>query len=182
MEPVDPPETNHEAPRQHAPIHIREMIIEDIPKVFLLGERLFTAEDVQNLHRTWDEYETVSLFQSDTEYCLVAEADDRVVGFALGTVIDKRKSSWTYGYLLWFGVDPEFQREGLALRLFRQFKHRVAEGGARILMADTQADNEAALAFFRDQGFDNEEKHIYLSMNIDEERREHGDRNGRSRH
>lgn len=166
---------------QRAPIHIREMIVEDIPKIFLLGERLFTAEDVPTLHRTWDEYEVVSLFQSETEHCLVAECDERVVGFALGTVIDKRKSSWKYGYLLWFGVDRAFQGEGLARRLFRQFRHLMAEDGARILLVDTQADNEAALSFFRGEGFDGEEQHVYLSMNIDDERREHEDRNGRGR-
>lgn len=158
-------------------VHIREMIVDDIPSVFHLGERLFTAEEVQNLHRTWDEYEVLTLFGTEREHCLVAEAEDGpVVGFALGTIIEKRKSSWTYGYLLWLGVDSEFQREGLALRLFRQFKQRMAAAGARILMVDTQASNEEALEFFRKQGFDNEEKHVFLSLNIDEERRDLEDR------
>ncbi|MFH1530575.1 MAG: GNAT family N-acetyltransferase [Pseudomonadota bacterium] len=170
-----------EAPIHH-PIHLREMVVEDISKIFLLGERLFTAEDVPTLYRTWDEYEVVNLFQSETKHCLVAEVGDQVVGFALGTVIEKRKSSWTYGYLLWFGVDQDYQREGVARRLFRQFKLRMAEAGARILLVDTQADNESALTFFRRVGFDNEEEHVYLSMNIDEERREFEERNGRGRH
>ena len=56
-------------------VTIREMIVEDIPAVFLLGERLFTAADAPTLHRTWDEYEVIGLFQSDTEHCLVAEAE-----------------------------------------------------------------------------------------------------------
>ena len=178
MEPDEPHAISAAAP-QRSTIHIREMIVEDISKIFLLGDRLFTAEEVPTLHRTWDEYEVVNLFQSGTEHCLVAELDDQVVGFALGTLIEKRKSSWTYGYLLWFGVDHDHQREGLAKRLFHQFKHRMAEAGARILLVDTQADNRAALTFFRGQGFDNEEEHVYLSMNIDEERREHEERNHR---
>lgn len=157
---------------RRAPVYVREMIVEDIAPVFHLGEQLFTADEVQNLHRTWDEYEAVSLFQSETRHCLVAESEGRVVGFALGTVIEKRKSSWTYGYLLWLGVDPSFQNEGLARRLFRQFKQRMAEDGARILMVDTQADNETAIRFFQRQGFENAEEHIYMSLNIDDERRD----------
>ena len=153
------------------------MIVDDIPAVFHLGERLFTAEEVQNLHRTWDEYEVLTLFSTEREHCLVAEDEEEtVVGFALGTTIEKRKSSWTYGYLLWLGVDPENQREGLAQRLFRQFKQRMAAAGARILMVDTQASNEEALEFFRKQGFDSQEKHVFLSLNIDDERRDLEDR------
>lgn len=173
---TDEPFRTSDAGSQKPAVHVREMIVDDIPQVFHLGEQVFTADEVQNLHRTWDEYEVVNLFASESEHCLVAEIDGQVLGFALGTVIEKRKSSWTYGYLLWLGVDPECQREGLALRLFRQFKQRMAAAGARILLVDTQADNERAIRFFREQGFDNEEKHIFLSMNIDDERRDLEDR------
>ncbi|MBU0988003.1 MAG: N-acetyltransferase, partial [Proteobacteria bacterium] len=76
---------------------IREMEIDDIAPVFHLGEKLFTARKVPNLYRTWDEYEVVSLYQTDPEYCLVAEIDDTIVGFALGTTITKSSSAWKYG-------------------------------------------------------------------------------------
>ena len=52
---------------------IRQMEIDDLADVFHLGEKLFTAREVPNLYRTWDEYEVVNLFQSDPEFCLVAE-------------------------------------------------------------------------------------------------------------
>jgi ribosomal protein S18 acetylase RimI-like enzyme len=60
---------------------IRQMEIDDLAHVFHLGEKLFTAREVPNLYRTWDEYEVVNLFQSDPEFCLVAEFDDEIVGF-----------------------------------------------------------------------------------------------------
>ena len=44
------------------PLIVREMELEDLPKVFALGERLFTAEKWPNLYRTWDEYEVIELF------------------------------------------------------------------------------------------------------------------------
>jgi ribosomal protein S18 acetylase RimI-like enzyme len=57
----------------------------------------------------------------EPELCLVAEADDRVVGFILGTTSTKRRSAWKHGYLVWMGVAPEVQRRGLAVRLYRAF-------------------------------------------------------------
>ncbi len=66
-------------------INIREMELEDLPAVFAIGEKLFTPDRWPNLYRQWDEYELVDLFASDGEFCLVAEQDDKVVGFVMGT-------------------------------------------------------------------------------------------------
>jgi len=81
-------------------IKIREMLIDDIAIVFHMGEELFKAQEVPNMYRTWDPYEVVGLFNSDTEFCLVAEIDDDIIGFALGTTIEKSHSAWKYGYLI----------------------------------------------------------------------------------
>lgn len=157
-------------------VTIREMDIDDIALVFHMGEHLFTAREVPNLYRTWDEYEVVNLFQTDGEYCLVAEKGDKVVGFALGTTIEKNRSSWRYGYLLWMGVDPEQQGDGVGQRLFSKFHELMLAAGVRILIVDTEADNEEALRFFDRLGFTDPQEHIYLSLNIDDERREYEER------
>ena len=142
------------------------MEVDDLAPVFHLGEKLFTANTVPNLYRTWDEFEVVGLFQSDSEYCFVAEIDDRLVGFILGTVISKTKSAWKYGHLIWMGVDPGFARQGIADRLARHFLETMLEEGVRMLIVDTEADNLPALQFFRKMGFGNPQQHIYLTMNL----------------
>jgi ribosomal protein S18 acetylase RimI-like enzyme len=38
--------------------------------------------------------------------------------------------------------------------------------GARMIMVDTDAENEPALAFFRSQGFGQETPHLFLSRNL----------------
>ncbi len=68
-------------------LRIREMTIDDFPEVFHIGEEVFTAEYSQSLYRTWDEYEITTLFNSDNELCLVAEAGEQILGFALGTTV-----------------------------------------------------------------------------------------------
>jgi ribosomal protein S18 acetylase RimI-like enzyme len=49
--------------------------------------------------------------------------------------------------------------------------HRLTEifiqENARMILVDTDADNEDAIRFFRSEGFDNEIRHVYLSLNLD---------------
>lgn len=165
MEPSKPATKPARNP-SNSTVTVREMELEDLPRVFQLGEQLFTAEKWPNLYRTWDEYEVIELFATDGETCLVAELDDRVVGFALGTLIEKRRSAWTYGYLLWLGVDPAVGRRGVASRLVTRLRDLFIEAGARMILVDTDAENHGALDFFRDQGFGNETAHVYLEQNL----------------
>lgn len=162
--------------RKRLSISIRPMEIDDLAQVFHLGERLFTAEDVPNLYRTWDEHEVVDLFHSDPELCLVAEDGGRIVGFAMGTTVTKSRSAWKYGHLVWLGVDPEYQGTGVAEKLFHALLELMLENGVRILIVDTEADNYAAIKFFRKMGFSHPQEHIYLAMNLDNLRQRLGPR------
>lgn len=147
-------------------IEIREMGIDDLAPVFHLGEKLFTSEEYPNLYRTWDEFEVTALFQSEPDLCTVADDEGRIAGFLMGTTIEKARTAWDYGHLLWLGIDDEYQRTGLGRRLFENFKKKVVARGIRILIVDTQADNEKAISFFRDQGFSQATEHVYLSLNL----------------
>jgi len=160
-----PPDHEENGGRKKMDIEIREMGVDDIPVVFHLGEQVFTADKTPTLYRTWDEYEVISMFNEDTEYCLVAAQEDQIVGFALGNVVTKKKSAWKYGYLVWLVVSPEYQRLGVASRLFNKFEDKMIEAGVRIFMIDTEADNLPALHFFRAKGFGNPQQHIYMTYN-----------------
>ena len=151
---------------------VREMEIDDLADVFHLGEKIFTAREVPNLYRTWDEYEVINLFQSDPEFCLVAESDERIVGFILGTTIEKSQSAWKYGHLVWLGVEPDSHRQGIAVKLFKHFTSLMLESGVRMLLTDTEADNLPALHFFRKMGFGQPQQHIYLTLNLSEQQRQ----------
>ena len=118
------------------------------------------------MYRTWDEYEVVSLYANQRDNCLVADRGGDVVGFALGSILEKRGEPWTYGYLLWLGVDPELTRRGLGQRLIEALTLRFISAGARMMLVDTEADNRAALALFRRVGFDHARPHVYLSLNL----------------
>jgi ribosomal protein S18 acetylase RimI-like enzyme len=151
---------------------IRQMEVEDIAAVFQLGAETFTADQWPMLYRSWDEYEVTSLFNTDGEYCLVAEAEgdgpERICGFVLGTVISKPGSAWTYGYIIWLCARVGWQREGVATRLVDKLVERmVAKEGIRIIMADTDPENTRAVRFFEKMGFGDRKPHVYLSSNLE---------------
>ncbi|MDY6893491.1 MAG: GNAT family N-acetyltransferase [Chloroflexota bacterium] len=148
-------------------VTIRQMEIDDIPSVYHLGERVFTSEDLPILYRTWDPYEVTEYFSSDPEYCFIAETGGKVVGFLLGTTIEKEGTAWKrYGYLSWMGVDEEYQRTKLGFRLYRRFEDRLKEDGVRMVMADTEGGNEEALAFFTELGFSVRGEHVWLAKTM----------------
>jgi ribosomal protein S18 acetylase RimI-like enzyme len=150
---------------------IRAMSIDDFSEVFHIGEEVFTAEFSPSLYRTWDEYEVTTLFNSDSELCLVAEMGDAIVGFALGTTVEKHHSPWKYGYLVWLGVKKGLQKARVGERLFREIRRRMKVQGVRMIIIDTDADNEAAIRFFQKQGFGNIQEHVYMTLNLTRPRR-----------
>jgi ribosomal protein S18 acetylase RimI-like enzyme len=158
-------------------VRIREMTIDDLSEVFHIGEQIFTSEYSPVLYRSWDEYEITTLFNSDSELCLVAEADEEILGFALGTTVEKQHSAWKYGYLVWLGVRRGLQKGGTGERLFRELKRRMVEQGVRMMIIDTDADNEAGIRFFKKQGFGNIQQHVYMTLNLSRRpRRRRGER------
>lgn len=157
--------SNAEPPTPHShAILVREMGIDDLAPVYHLGERLFTSDLYPSLYRTWEEWEVIGLYNTDPEYCLVAEAEEQLAGFVLGTVINK--PSWTYGYIIWLGVSPDFQRRGIADKLVDKIIERMIEEGVRFMLVDTDPTNEPALKFFTRKGFGNARRHVYLSLNL----------------
>ncbi len=149
-------------------IDVREMIVDDIPEVFHLGEKLFTPQEFPNLYRTWDEYEVMNLFMAESEFCLVAYSKNKLAGFALATYVEKSRTAWNYGHLVWLGVNQEYQRAGIASKLIVPLKEKMIDRGVRILLVDTQANNKGAIKFFKKHGFSNPTKHIYMTLNLDD--------------
>jgi len=153
---------------RHRPeVEIRQMEIDDISAVYHLGEQLFTSEEFPILYRTWDPWEVTEYFTSDSEYCFVAEAEGKIVGFVLGNTIEKEGTAWKkYGYLSWIGVTPEFQQLNLGQRLYNRLEDLFEEEGVRMVIADTEADNEKAIAFMETVGFTVRTETVWLTKTL----------------
>jgi ribosomal protein S18 acetylase RimI-like enzyme len=154
--------------RHKVEVIIREMEIDDLSAVYHLGEKLFTSDEFPILYRTWDPYEVTEYFTTESEYCLVAEAeDDKIVGFVLANMIEKEGTAWKkYGYLTWIGVDEDFQRTNLGQRLYNKVEDIFQKNGARMVIADTDAENEGSLLFLNAMGFSERAQHVWLAKTL----------------
>jgi len=160
---------------------IRQMEIDDVSTVYHLGEKLFTSDEFPILYRTWDAFEVTDHFTSDPEYCLVAETEDdkKIVGFILATTIEKEGTAWKkYGYVSWIGVDEDYRRTNLGYRLYRRLEEKLRKNGVRMIIADTDADNEVAIAFFKSIGFSVSSQHTWLAKTL---RRSRGKRQNKDK-
>lgn len=157
--PEEPPTTNGSGN-----VLIREMGVDDIAPVYHLGETLFTSDLYPYLYRIWDEWEVIGLYNTDAEFCMVAEVNNQLAGFILGTIVSK--ASWVYGYIIWLGVSADFQRRKIADKLVDKLVERMIEEGVRFMYVDTDPANLPAMKFFKRKGFGNDRKHVFLSMNL----------------
>ena len=129
------------------------MAVEDIAPVFHLGRRVFDARRFPTLHRTWDPYEVASQFVSEGDLSLVAAEDGRVVGFCLGTTVEKPDQRRPDGYLIWLGVAEKSRRRGVARKLMAELVRRMRECGVKMILLETEDGDTPAVAFFHRMGF-----------------------------
>jgi ribosomal protein S18 acetylase RimI-like enzyme len=159
--------SDKENKKRKAAVTIRDMDIDDISPVYHLGEKLFTSEGFPILYRTWDPYDIANHYSTDSDYCLVAETEERIVGFILATTIEKEGTAWKkYGYISWIGVDKAYHRTNVGLRLYRRLEDKYREDGVRMVIADTQADNKGAIGFFKTIGFSISGHNVWLAKTL----------------
>ncbi|KCV68590.1 hypothetical protein H696_04882 [Fonticula alba] len=148
---------------------VREMTIDDLYGVYLLGEEVFGLSASPNMFRFWTESEVLDLFETDSDFCFVAELHGEIIGFCLGTTIQKSRSSWKYGYLIWLGVSSKARGLGVGKILAGRFEQSVLNDGALIMLIDTQSD-APAVNFWRKLNFGSEQNHVFMSMRISDSR------------
>lgn len=146
-------------------IKVEDMAIDDIPRVYHLGERAYLTE-YPLLYRTWDEFEVTDYYNTDPDLCIVAKLNGKVVGFALGKVSEKARSAWKYGYISWIGVSRRYAGLGLGRRLYKRLESKMEKKGARKIILDTEMSNTDALRFFKRLGFQSSSAHVWLTKSL----------------
>ena len=63
-------------------------------------------------------------------------------------------------------MDECFQRTNLGRRLYKRLEERFREDGVRMVIADTEAENKGAIAFFGAIGFSPNRQHVWLTKTL----------------
>jgi ribosomal protein S18 acetylase RimI-like enzyme len=154
--------------KRRTQVEVRQTTLEDLSEVWHLGEKIFTPTSLQFTYRTWNIDELISFLRTDPELCLVAAnaRSKKIIGFALGTILKRPFSPWTYGYFVWAGVQKRFQRSGVGRRLYRELEKRFKDKGSRIVMVDVESNNPAGIRFIKKLGFKEAQTYIWYSKNL----------------
>lgn len=126
------------------------MQVEDLPAVYRLGTHCYEVRDKP--YNYWSVREVADHVEKSPDLCFVAEADGRIVGFALGA--DSYEILQDTGHLEWLAVDPDYRRDGVATKLIEATVDMMRAKGRRDIVADVSSANEASRSLFRRAGFD----------------------------
>jgi len=130
-------------------VTIRALKTEDLDAIVEIDKRVL-GEDRKNY---WERKLKLTNSKS-SQVSLVAEVEGEVVGFILGDV-----SGWefgvpeTIGWMDTIGVDPAYQKRGIAKALAHELIKNLKEIGVRTIYTLVSWDDWDLLQFFHAMGF-----------------------------
>ena len=117
----------------------------------------------------------LNYFHSDTNSVIVAEAEGRVAGFALVDFIHRPESPYNlprdFYHIAEIGVDPAYQRKGVATALLAYMKRDALDRGFGKIELDVWGFNRGALAFYEAAGFRTYRRYMELMLDGEAEKR-----------
>jgi len=124
---------------QKISVHIRWMIRRDMPEVL----------DIENssFEFPWSEEDFIRCLRQRNCIGMVAEYDERVVGFMIYELHKNRL------HILNFAVRPEFRRRGVATAMVNKLIGKLSQQRRNRILLEIRETNLDAQLFFRDSGF-----------------------------
>ena len=128
---------------------IRKMVAGDLDRIIEIDRKV--------LEKSRPEYWEMKLELVEKRpgiSALVAELDSTVVGFIIGGA-----SRWEYGvpenigWIDTIGVDPDYQRKGIAARLFERMTQDLKQSGVDTITTFVKRWDPTLLNFFKSLGF-----------------------------
>lgn len=120
-------------------VHIRWMIRRDMPEVLGIERQSFEFP--------WSEEEFVRCLRQRNCIGMVAEHDERIVGFMIYELHKSRL------HVLNFAVRAEFRRRGVGSQMIRKLAGKLSQQRRNRIMLEVRETNLPAQLFFRSNGF-----------------------------
>lgn len=120
-------------------VHIRWMIRRDMPEVLGIERQSFEFP--------WSEDEFVRCLRQRNCIGMVAEHDERIVGFMIYELHKSRL------HVLNFAVRAEFRRRGVGSQMIRKLAGKLSQQRRNRILLEVRETNLPAQLFFRSSGF-----------------------------
>jgi len=144
-------------------ISIRNAIVSDLDAVISLDQWAPEEEKAGYWSNIFDHY--VRVDKSDRHF-LVAETDEKVVGFIIAEVRAWEFGSPTCGWVFALAVSPESRQAGIGQQMFEEISKRLKQAGVTTVRTMVDRDDKLTLSFFRSLGLCTG-KYIELEKQID---------------
>lgn len=125
--------------KQRVNVHIRWMIRRDMPEVLAIESSSFEFP--------WSEDDFIRCLRQRNCIGMVAERDERVVGFMIYELHRNRL------HILNFAVHPDFRRLGVGHQMASKLIGKLSPQRRNRVLLEVRETNLAAQLFFRDLGF-----------------------------
>ena len=145
-------------------IKIRRMEKKDVEAVYSLGtseERFRVGGDGAVF---WPRGQLSDWVKSKTDVLLVAEDNDKIVGYALSQYHAPTKKAVFEN----LHVSPEYRGEGVGSQLTDQLVAHLKKQGAVYICALVEPNNEAILNTLTQKGFEKGKKMRWLGLNLND--------------
>lgn len=126
-------------PKQSLKMYVRWMIRRDMPEVLAIEQNSF--------ENPWYEEDFIRCLRQRNCIGMVAEHDERVVGFMIYELHKSRLHIWN------FGVMSEMRRCGVGTAMVQKLIHKLSIRRRTSVMLEIRERNLQAQQFFRSQGF-----------------------------
>ena len=144
-------------------ISIRDAIASDLDPVISLDQWAPNEEKPAYWISVFDHY--VRRDKNDRLF-LVAESDNKVVGFIIGEVRAWEFGSPPCGWVFALAVSPDVRQMGIGEQMFEEISKRLKQMGATTVRTMVDRDDKLTLSFFRSLGLCTG-KYIELEKQID---------------
>ncbi len=130
-------------------LRIRHLKNEDLEAIVKIDEKVLGEQ-----RGDYWERKLALMDDKSSQVSLVAEVDNRVVGFILGDV-----SGWefgvpnTIGWIDTIGINPDYQKKGLATSLAHELINHLKAFGVKTIYTLVSWDDWDLLQFFHAMGF-----------------------------
>jgi ribosomal protein S18 acetylase RimI-like enzyme len=130
-------------------IKVRKLTWEDLDAIVEIDNRVLGTKRPTYWHQKIEE-----MGEEEPSKSLVAELDGRVQGFIMGTV-----SGWefgvpnTIGWIDTIGVNPDYQKKGIATFLFKAIMEAFKKDGIENIYALVKWEDWDLMCFFKAMGF-----------------------------
>ena len=125
--------------KQDVRVHIRWMIRRDMPEILEIEDRSFEFP--------WSEEDFIRCLRQRNCIGMVAECDDRIVGFMIYELHKNRL------HILNFAVHPNFRHQGDGTQMAHKLIGKLSHQRRTRILLEVRETNLPAQLFFRDAGF-----------------------------